>query len=106
MEKKTKRPIVMIASMLKTKDNIGYFRPFKNLVDEVYTIPLTSSDAGLCPKILAELAQKAGLMASPQADLQEALLKISLKHKEAIIFIGGSLYLAGNILRDNETPPC
>ncbi|ABM44867.1 bifunctional folylpolyglutamate synthase/dihydrofolate synthase [Bartonella bacilliformis] len=105
-KKKTKRPIVMIASMLKTKDNVGYFRPFKNLVDEVYTIPLTSSDAGLCPKILAELAQKAGLMASPQADLQEALLKISLKHKEAIIFIGGSLYLAGNILRDNETPPC
>ncbi|KEG15834.1 hypothetical protein H705_01264 [Bartonella bacilliformis Cond044] len=105
-KKKSKRPIVMIASMLKTKDNVGYFRPFKNLVDEVYTIPLTSSDAGLCPKILAELAQKAGLMASPQADLQEALLKISLKHKEAIIFIGGSLYLAGNILRDNETPPC
>ncbi|KEG21242.1 hypothetical protein H710_00190 [Bartonella bacilliformis Ver097] len=105
-KKKSNRPIVMIASMLKTKDNVGYFRPFKNLVNEVYTIPLTSSDAGLCPKILAKLAQKAGLIANPQADLQEALHKISLKHKEAIIFIGGSLYLAGNILRDNATPPC
>ncbi|ENN92760.1 bifunctional folylpolyglutamate synthase/dihydrofolate synthase [Bartonella bovis] len=105
-KKKSNRPIIMIASMLKTKDTIGYFRPLANLVDKVYTIPLNSNDASICPIILAQSAQKVGLTASPQANLQTAFHKISLEHKDAIIFIGGSLYLAGDILRDNETPPC
>ncbi|WP_078680843.1 folylpolyglutamate synthase/dihydrofolate synthase family protein [Bartonella sp. AR 15-3] len=105
-KKKSNYPIVMIAGMLNTKDNIGYFRPLVNLVKKVYTVPLTSSNAGICPKILAELAQKAGLIANPQANLQAAFHKISSEYKEAIVLIGGSLYLAGEILRDNQTPPC
>lgn len=96
----------MIASMLKTKDAIGYFRLLANLVDKVYTIPLNSNDASVCPTILAQSAQKVGLIASPQVNLQTVFHKISLEHKDAIIFIGGSLYFAGDILRDNETPPC
>nr|CDP79243.1 folylpolyglutamate synthase [Bartonella schoenbuchensis] len=105
-KKKSNRPIIMIASMLKTKDAIGYFRPLANLVDKVYTIPLNSNDASICPTILAQSAQKVGLIASPQANLQTVFHKISLEHKDAIILIGGSLYFAGDILRDNETPPC
>ncbi|AGF73923.1 folylpolyglutamate synthase [Bartonella australis AUST/NH1] len=105
-KKKSNRSIVMIAGMLNTKDAAGYFRPLANLVDQVYTIPLTSSDAGTPPTILAQSAQKAGLIATPLTDLQSALHKIKLEHKNAIILIAGSLYLAGDILRDNETPPC
>ncbi|AQX20594.1 bifunctional folylpolyglutamate synthase/dihydrofolate synthase [Bartonella sp. WD16.2] len=105
-KKKSNRPIIMIASMLKTKDTIGYFRPLSNIVDKVYTIPLNSNNASVCPIILAQSAQKVGLIASPQANLQAVFHKISLEHKDAIIFIGGSLYFAGDILRDNETPPC
>ncbi|MCZ2327959.1 bifunctional folylpolyglutamate synthase/dihydrofolate synthase [Bartonella sp. F02] len=105
-KKNSNRPIVMIASMLNTKDATGYFRPLANLIDKVYTVPLTSSNAGIDPITLAESAQKAGLIAIPQDNLQNAFNKINLEYKEAIIFIGGSLYLAGDILRDNETPPC
>ncbi|UNE54267.1 bifunctional folylpolyglutamate synthase/dihydrofolate synthase [Bartonella machadoae] len=104
--KKTNRPIVMIAGMLNTKDAVGYFRPLANLVDKIYTIPLADSTAGICPKNLAESAQKVGLFASPQAHLQDALQKINAEHNNAIVLIGGSLYLAGDILRDNKTPPC
>ncbi|MCZ2203487.1 bifunctional folylpolyglutamate synthase/dihydrofolate synthase [Bartonella sp. A05] len=105
-KKKSNRPIIMIAGMLNTKDNIGYFRPLTNLVDKVYTIPLASSDAGLCPIALADSAQKADLIAKPQANLHEALNNVRLEYQNAILFVGGSLYLAGDILRDNETPPC
>ncbi|CBI75721.1 dihydrofolate synthase / folylpolyglutamate synthase [Bartonella clarridgeiae 73] len=105
-KKRSNRPIVMIVGMLNTKDSIGYFCPLVNLVKIVYTVPLVSSNAGVCPKILAESAQKAGLIADPQANLQAAFHKISLEHKEAIVLISGSFYLAGDILRDNQTPPC
>ncbi|ALE03297.1 Dihydrofolate synthase [Bartonella ancashensis] len=105
-KKKSNRPIVMIASMLNTKDSTNYFRPLANLVKAVYTIPLIPNDAGICPKILAQSAQKAGLIAIPQTDLQEALHTINLEYRDAVILISGSLYLAGNILRDNGTPPC
>ncbi|EJF98185.1 FolC protein [Bartonella vinsonii subsp. arupensis Pm136co] len=104
--KKTNRPFIMIAGMLNTKDAVGYFRPLANLVDKIYTIPLTDNTAGICPKILAESARKVGLFAIPQAHLQDALQRINLEHKDAIVLIGGSLYLAGDILRDNKTPPC
>ncbi|MBX4335303.1 bifunctional folylpolyglutamate synthase/dihydrofolate synthase [Bartonella raoultii] len=104
--KKTSRPLIMIAGMLNTKDTVGYFRSLANLVDKVYTIPLTNNKAGVCPKILAQSAQKAGLSAIPQTNLQDALRKINTEYKEATLFIGGSLYLAGDILRDNKTPPC
>ncbi|WP_455466107.1 bifunctional folylpolyglutamate synthase/dihydrofolate synthase [Bartonella sp. B39] len=104
--KKSNRPLIMIVGMLNTKDTVGYFRPLANLVDEVYTIPLINNDAGVCPTILAESARKVGLFANPQFHLQSALQKINSEHREALVLIGGSLYLAGDILRDNKTPPC
>ncbi|MBB5073772.1 dihydrofolate synthase/folylpolyglutamate synthase [Bartonella callosciuri] len=105
-KKKSNRPLIMIAGMLNTKDAVGYFRPLANLVDKVYTIPLTDHTAGICPMILAESARKAGLFAIPQAHLQDTLHRINAEHKDAIVLIGGSLYLAGDILRDNKTLPC
>lgn len=104
--KKTNRPLIMIAGMLNTKDAVGYFRPLAKLVDKVYTIPLTDNNASICPTILAESARKVGLFATPQDHLRDALHKINSEHKDAIVLIGGSLYLAGDILRDNKTPPC
>ncbi|WP_375658428.1 bifunctional folylpolyglutamate synthase/dihydrofolate synthase [Bartonella sp. MR30HLJHH] len=104
--KKTDRPIIMIAGMLNTKDAVGYFRSLANLVDKIYTIPLINNNASISPIKLAESAQKAGIFATPQAHLQDALHKIRAEYKEAIVLISGSLYLAGDILRDNKTPPC
>ncbi|EJF80362.1 bifunctional folylpolyglutamate synthase/dihydrofolate synthase [Bartonella doshiae] len=105
-KKKSNRPIIMIVGMLNTKDAVGYFRPLANLVDEVYTIPLMNNNAALYPTDLAKSARKVGLFATPQAHIQESLRKINSEHKKAIVLISGSLYLAGDILRDNKTPPC
>ncbi|WP_455477790.1 bifunctional folylpolyglutamate synthase/dihydrofolate synthase [Bartonella sp. B10] len=105
-KKRSNRSIIMIVGMLNTKDTIGYFRPLKQLVDKVYTIPLTNNNMGICPKILARSAREVGLCATPQINLQNTLHKINLEHKEAIVLISGSLHLMGDILRDNKTPPC
>ncbi|WP_455482006.1 bifunctional folylpolyglutamate synthase/dihydrofolate synthase [Bartonella sp. B35(2025)] len=105
-KKKSNRSIIMITGMLNTKDAAGYFRPLKNLVDKVYTVPLTDKNVSICPTILAESARKVGLFATPKINLQDALHKINLEHREAIVLISGSLYLVGDILRDNKTPPC
>ncbi|WP_019223094.1 bifunctional folylpolyglutamate synthase/dihydrofolate synthase [Bartonella rattaustraliani] len=105
-KKQSNRPLIMIAGMLNTKDAVGYFRPLANLIEKIYTVPLTNNTAGMCPTILAESAKKVGLFATPQTHLQEALHRINIEYRQAIVLIGGSLYLAGDILRDNKTPPC
>ncbi|WP_455479437.1 bifunctional folylpolyglutamate synthase/dihydrofolate synthase [Bartonella sp. B23] len=104
--KKSNRSIIMIVGMLNTKDAVGYFQHLAKLVDKVYTIPLIGNSAGVCPEILTVSAKKVGILASPQAHLQDALQRINSDHREAIVLISGSLYLAGDILRDNKTPPC
>ncbi|WP_455477068.1 bifunctional folylpolyglutamate synthase/dihydrofolate synthase [Bartonella sp. B41] len=105
-KKKFNRSVVMIVGMLNTKDSVGYFSPLANLVDKVYTIPLTDNSTSICPKILAQSAKKVGLSAEPYKNLYDILHKINLEHEGTILLISGSLYLAGDILRDNKTPPC
>jgi dihydrofolate synthase / folylpolyglutamate synthase len=103
------RPLFMIAGMLNTKDSTGYFRAFEGLVKHVYCVPVTGSDAGLAPEKLALAAQDAGLSAEPVASAANALalLRDNFDPDETAprILIGGSLYLAGEVLKENGTPP-
>ncbi|EFH33848.1 folylpolyglutamate synthase/dihydrofolate synthase, partial [Brucella abortus bv. 5 str. B3196] len=68
-----------------------------------------SSDAGIANTELALSAEKAGLSAEPVHSVANALklLHDTWPADEAPprILIGGSLYLAGEVLRDNDTPP-
>ncbi len=103
------KPLFMIAGMLNTKDCAGYFKAFEGLVKHVYCVPVAESDAGLAPEKLALAAQEAGLSAEPVASPANALslLRDNFDPDETPprILIGGSLYLAGEILKDNGTPP-
>jgi dihydrofolate synthase / folylpolyglutamate synthase len=103
------KPLFMIAGMLNTKDSTGYFRAFEGLVKHVYCVPVTGSDAGLAPEKLALAAQEAGLSAEPVASAANALalLRDNFDPDETPprILIGGSLYLAGEVLRENGTLP-
>jgi dihydrofolate synthase / folylpolyglutamate synthase len=101
------KPLFIIAGMLNTKDSTGYFKAFEGLVKHVYCVPVTSSDAGLAPEKLALAAQEAGLSAEPVASAANALalLRDNFDPDETAprILIGGSLYLAGEVLRRNGT---
>jgi dihydrofolate synthase/folylpolyglutamate synthase len=108
-EEKNPRPLFMIAGMINTKDQAGYFRAFHGLVRHVYTVPVSTSDAGVPNDELAVRAAEAGLSAEPVNSVGEALmlLRDTLGEDEAPprILIGGSLYLAGTVLAENGTPP-
>lgn len=109
LEEKQPRPLFMIAGMINTKDATGFFRAFTDLVETVFTVPVDQSEASVDPVALATDAQNAGLMARPRSSVEEALKEIATSMEPGEdpprIFIGGSLYLAGSVLRDNGTPP-
>ncbi len=107
LEEKAPRPLHMIVGMLNTKDPAGYFAPFKGLAKDIITVPIIGNDAGRDPVELAQIAQQAGIPASAAGSVDEALKRLTLMNLKPAprILIAGSLYLAGNILRDNGTPP-
>ncbi len=108
-EEKQPRPLYLITGMINTKDPVGYFRAFVGLAEKVFCVPIRGSDAMIDPVILSNSAYDAGLVAEPKAAVGEALDAI----KEILdpqapaprILIGGSLYLVGDVLAENETPP-
>lgn len=108
-EERQARPLYLIIGMINTKDPIGYFRAFADIAEHVFTVPIRGSDAGLDPVALAESAFDAGLVAEPAASVGEALAEIARRQVPGDapprILIGGSLYLVGNVLADNGTPP-
>ena len=108
-EERQARPLYLIIGMINTKDPVGYFRAFADIAEHVFTVPIRGSDAGLDPVALAESAFDAGLVAEPAASVGEALAEIARRQVPGDapprILIGGSLYLVGNVLADNGTPP-
>ena len=108
-EDRSPRPLFLIAGMINTKDQTNYFRAFKGMVRHVFTVPVGSSDAGVPNDELAVRAEEAGLSAEPIASVGNALslLRETWDDTEVAprILIGGSLYLAGQVLAENGTPP-
>lgn len=108
-EERFSRPLFLIAGMLNTKDQSGFFRAFEDMARHVYTVPVESSDAGVQPSELAVQAMEAGLSAEPVASVENALklLRDTWDEEEAPprVLICGSLYLIGAVLEANGTLP-
>ncbi len=108
-EEKSPRPLFLIAGMINTKDQGGYFHAFKGLVKHVYTVPVNFSDSSVPNDELAIRATEAGLSAEPVSSVASALQLLRETWNEndvpPRILIGGSLYLAGSVLAENGTPP-
>ena len=107
-EEKRPRPLFLIAGMLNTKDQTGYFRAFEGMVRHVYAVPVNNSDAGVPTSELAAHAMAAGLSAEPVNSVANALTLLRDMWDEdepPRILIGGSLYLVGEVLAENGTPP-
>ncbi|MFK7902313.1 MAG: folylpolyglutamate synthase/dihydrofolate synthase family protein [Nitratireductor sp.] len=99
-------PVYLICAMLDTKDPSGFFDQFKDQAKKVITIPIPSSEAGINPKTLAELASNCGLKTEASTDVESALQAIAKIEKgKARILMCGSLYMVGEVLEKNHTPP-
>ena len=107
IEERVSRPLVLIVGMLTTKDNAGFLRNFSGIARRVITIPIPRQDTGVQAQALAEMARAAGLSADSEETLESALAavtRLDLKPAPRIL-ITGSLYLAGEVLAQNGTPP-
>ena len=108
-EDREPRPLFLIIGMINTKDPVGYFNAFKGLAEQVFTVPIRGSDAGIDPVALADDAASAGFEAGAVSSVSEALAAIrEMFENEPVsprILIGGSLYLVGDVLAENGTPP-
>lgn len=108
LEERAPMPLVLICGMLTTKDPSGFFRAFADLAAEVLTVPVAQSDSGFEPSALAEIAARAGLVARDRPDIKTALEDVAARYGEdgaVRVLICGSLYLIGECLALNETPP-
>ncbi len=108
-EERDERPLFLIAGMIDTKDQTSYFGAFHGLVRHVYAVPVNESDTGVPNEVLAARAREAGLSAEPVNSVASALQLLRDTWKEGDkpprILICGSLYLAGQVLRENGTVP-
>jgi dihydrofolate synthase/folylpolyglutamate synthase len=107
MEERNPKPLVMIAGMLSTKDSTAFLASFRGLAQELYAIGITGQDAARSADDTAEQARKAGLKAATAGSLAEALARIGDKiwGVPPRILITGSLYLAGEVLAFDGSPP-
>ena len=103
-----KVPTLLICGMINTKEPLGYFKPFSSLEASVMTVPVSMSDAGIAPDELAGWAREAGLETSSHSTFDAALDAAANEcrnNPNLRVFFCGSLYLAGEVLKLNGTPP-
>jgi dihydrofolate synthase/folylpolyglutamate synthase len=106
LEERVPRPLVMIVGMIGTKDFAGYLRNFTGLARHLFAVPV-KSDKPLPPEAIAQAAREAGIESETMPDIAAALAacaKLPLGSPPRIL-IGGSLYLAGEVLALNGTTP-
>ena len=106
LEERVSRPLILIVGMLSTKDAEGFLRNFTGLARRVITVPI-NQDKALPAAALADIARGIGIPALARDDVESALGtigKLELAPAPRVL-ITGSLYLAGEVLDGNGTPP-
>jgi dihydrofolate synthase / folylpolyglutamate synthase len=107
LEERVSRPLVLIVGMLASKDCEGFLRNFTGLARRLIAVPVPSAEKGLSAEAVAAAARAIGLAATSRDNLDEAfdaVRKLDLEPPPRIL-ITGSLYLAGDALRENGTLP-
>ncbi len=95
------RPTHLICGMLNTKDVTGYLAPLAQRADSLTAVSIPGEQNTLSAAETAAAAAKVNLAATTADSVTDALAAITAQTPDARILICGSLYLAGNILREN-----
>ena len=101
------RKCCLLTGMLTTKEPAEFLAGFEGLAEFVVTVPVPDSEAGFAPEELARIASGCGLPAQSASSIGEGLriCMERIRDQPARILICGSLYLIGEVLRQNGTPP-
>ena len=101
MEARSPRPLVLIAGMQENKDAAGYFANFEGIAQCVIAVTASHDSAAPAQKIAAA-AQQAGLTAHISDQITDGIRAACAGAQTTPrILICGSLYLAGDVLREN-----
>lgn len=101
------RPVAgthLICGMLKTKDVAGFLRPLARVADSLTAVSIPGEAATLSASETAKEAEAVGLTTRQAASVTAAVEDLAADGARRVI-ICGSLYLAGEVLRLNETLP-
>jgi dihydrofolate synthase/folylpolyglutamate synthase len=106
LEERVSRPLVLVVGMLSNKDVEGFLRNFTGLARRLIAVPI-HQDKGMPADILAGIGRHVGLPADNCESVEAALGMIGdlALSPAPRILITGSLYLAGEVLSANGTPP-
>ena len=106
LEERVPRPLVVIVGMLSTKDCAGFLRNFAGLARRLIAVPIPRQDKSLPADTIAGAARQVGIPAESRDSIEAALGAVGrLELEPPRILIAGSLYLAGEVLALNGTPP-
>ncbi|MDA9651458.1 Mur ligase family protein [Pelagibacteraceae bacterium] len=94
------KDLIIILGMINTKDPKSYIAQFKN-IKEIKTITIPNEESAISATTLNIELQETGIKVSSADNLDEAIQSISSDHPAARILICGSLYLAGQVLKNN-----
>ncbi len=95
------RPTHLVCGMLNTKDVAGFMRPLAGHAASLTAVSIPGEANTLPADVTAAAAHSAGLAAATATDVAAAISAITDTDPTARILICGSLYLAGQVLREN-----
>lgn len=95
------RAVHLICGMLNTKDVRGYLGPLARDAAALWAVSIPGETNTLPAAETAAAAQDVGFAATTSTDLETAVRQAVQAAPQARILICGSLYLAGQVLREN-----
>ncbi len=105
LEDRAARPLDLIIGMVATKNPATFLAPFAGLARSVTAVPVRGHEAH-SPDDLVAAAAELGIPGETAESVEAALAAAAARDGEPPrVLISGSLYLAGEVLAQNETPP-
>lgn len=104
LEDRAPRPFDLVIGMLEGKNPATFLAPFAGLARTVIAVPVTGH-ASHDPGQLVQAAGEFGIAGTTAGSVEEALAAAAAQDGEPRVLISGSLYLAGEVLSLNATPP-
>ena len=98
------KPLVLIIGMMNTREPADFLEPFLPMAPRVMTVTIPGEPNAHPASYIAQAATAAGLDAKTYRSVQSALREAATIPGARIV-ICGSLYLAGDVLAKNGTPP-
>ncbi|MGL4279531.1 MAG: bifunctional folylpolyglutamate synthase/dihydrofolate synthase [Albidovulum sp.] len=101
LKRMPKKPTHLVLGMLNTKDIAGYLRPVSSEAASLTAVSIPGEANTLSAEETQAAAARAGIEADTAESVLAAVRSIARDHPASRILICGSLYLAGNVLREN-----